>query len=142
MDADIVSLSDALVERLMPVLTTIRPDWAVVWFKPDPVVQDTVCVRPNPAGFVDYQAVPPLWSFRVSFYLSATDQEGARRDMASMTAKTGPVITTLHDTTIQDALAGLAQFTVAVTRGTGFETVRERRGVYLYTEIGVQVGAN
>lgn len=140
---DIVELSDALVERLLPVLTPLAAGWHVEWFKPEPPFElPTLCVEADSPNFVDHLQTPPLWRLRLTFYLSAIDQEKSRRDMAGMFDKFGPIISALQSTDIDDALWRLAPFTVVATTGKGWDLSREKRNTYLEADLGVQIGAD
>lgn len=139
---DIVELSDALVERLLPVLTPLAAGWHVEWFKPEPIIDlPTLCVEAEPK-FVDHLTTPSTWFFRLTFYLSAVDQESSRRDMAGMFDQFGPVISALHSTDIDDTLWKLAPLNVVATTGKGWDLTREKRNTYLEADLGVQIGAD
>jgi len=141
--ADIVALSDALVERLLPVITPMYAGWDVRWFKPDPIIAlPLLCIQPDRATFADYLQVPPAWFMRITFYLSSVDQEQSRRAMATITDQNGPVIQALQSETIDDSLWDLCPFNVVATTGKGWGLVREKRITYLEANIGVQLGAN
>lgn len=139
---DIVALSDALVERVTPVLQQFEPVWAVEWFKPDPIITlPLLCVTADPK-FVDYTMVPPMWSLRLSFYLSAADQETSRRSMSTMFDHNGPIVAALESTDTRDTLWTLAPYGVVATAGKGWTLTKEKRNTYLYAEMGVQISAN
>ena len=141
--ADIIDLSEALVERVMPVLETFVDDWKVEWSKPDPVVYTPLlCVTADKTKFVDYLQVPPLWSLRLSFYLSAIHQTQSRRMLASVFDQNGPLIAALQSEDIDDRLWSLAPYTVVATMGRGWDLVKEKRNTYLCADMGVQLGAN
>jgi len=140
---DLVELSDALVERLLPVLEPLQPGWHVEWFKPDPIVElPLLCVEAEKSSFVDHLQTPSLWSFRLTFYLTVKNQEQSRRDMAGMFDKFGPVISALHSEDIDDTLWRLAPRNVVATTGKGWDLTREKRNTYLEADLGVRIGAD
>lgn len=140
---DLVELSDALVERLLPVISTFELDWVVEWFKPDPIIHvPTLCVEADKPKFVDHLTTPSTWFFRLTFYLTAVNQEKSRRDMAGMFDKFGPVIAALQSEDIDDALWALAKRNVVATTGKGWDLSREKRNTYLEADLGVQIGAD
>ena len=140
---DIVELSDALVERLLPVIEPMEAGWTVQWFKPDPPIDlPLLCVTADKPNFVDHTQTPSQWRLRLTFYLSAKDQETSRRDMAGMFDKFGPVITALHSEDIDDTLWRLAPRNVVATTGKGWDLAPEKRNTYLEADLGVAIGAD
>lgn len=141
--ADLVSLSHALRDRLLPVLEPIETGWNVEWFKPEPIIElPLLCVTTRPSGFADLTAIPTLWMFDLEFYLSAIDLEKSWRDMASLVGRNGLIVAALEDPDAEDALFDLAGLTISATMARGGQLVKEKRNTYLEFSVAVQLSAD
>jgi len=147
--ADLKAVSQAVIDRAMPVLEAQFLDWAVEWFKPEPLVKvPAVCLRADPSRFVDYHTTMgnyAKWHLRMGLYVPMTDQDAGRTAMAALTDPSGPLISRLEDEDrdiTDDALWALCGGDVKATTGKGWEPGKDTRSRWLYADIGLDLGSN
>lgn len=140
--ADIIDVSQGIVERLQPVL----PEWEPFWSEPARIPPRAFCVRPDPVRYADYQQVMggyTKWFLRVGLYLSAYNLEESRLLMGRLTGPKGLIISTLTDEDVtNDLLHQACRGNVQPTNGKGWDVIRSKLAHYLYADIGFELGAN
>lgn len=136
--ASLVAVSEAVIERISPVL----PDWETLWYTPWSPPLPSLCLRPDEtkfAGFEENLGSYTKWYLRAGLTVQFEDEEAAYRDLGELVDPSGPLITRFLDEDLRDTLYDLCGLNLEVVDGRRWKTSRRRR---LSCDIGLVLGAN